>query len=353
MNLQSITPVRNESPAARSLRPFHKRAAHNTPVYLKSAARVSVAWVVVAWVVFLCGFSGSVQAQTEPSSSPSKSNRIIDFARDIAPILHEKCNSCHQGEKARNGFVIADRSAVLGLIEAGNANGSSLWTDYLIQPPKTQDKESLIMPPDGPLPAEQLASLKLWIDEGADWPEGVQVGAREMKSYEPVDAPKSMAAKAFRAIGYFHPAMVHFPIAFFFLSGACAALSYFLGVKCQSAAFQCLVLGTLTSVITVVMGWSFAEIQDYPAWGTMLGPNASHDQTNFFYHRWLGTIVPVLGSFSVLVALLARRNKSKGLNHLWRCSAIGMAALVGLVGHQGGELIYGDIFDKAIEQFSK
>jgi uncharacterized membrane protein len=242
---------------------------------------------------------------------------------------------------------------VLGLVEPGNASGSSLWTDYLIQPSKAQDKDSLVMPPDGPLSAEQLASMKLWIDEGADWPEGVTVGARETKASEPSSAPKSLSAKAFRAIGYFHPAMVHFPIAFFFLSGACDVLSYFLGVKCQSAAFQCLVLGTLTSVITVAMGWSFAEIQDYPAWNTTLGANASHDQSNFFYHRWLGTIVPALGLFSIVTALLARRNKSKGLNHLWRISAIGMAALVGLVGHQGGELIYGDVFDKAIEQFSK
>ena len=282
--------------------------------------------------------------QTEPS-------KIIDFARDIAPVLQDKCVTCHEGEKAKNGFVISDRDAFLGFVEPGDAASSSLWTDYLIQPSKDKLADSLVMPPDVPLNASQLAIFKLWIDEGANWPEGTVLNSHVKESpLLQTQGTTSMAKKAYRAIGYFHPAMVHFPIALFFVGGVCAFLSYFLGPRCQTTAFQCLAFAALASVLTVVMGWSFADSQGYPAWDKLLASNATHDEVNFFYHRWFGTFTSALSLVCVVLGLLARRNKSNKLNHVWRIGAIALAALVGTVGHQGGELVYGDIFGKAVEQ---
>ena len=85
----------------------------------------------------------------------------------------------------------------------------------------------------------------------------------------------------------------------------------------------------------------------------MISDNATHDEANFFYHRWLGVSVVIIGLVCVMLGLIARRYKSSRLNHAWRLGAIALAALVGLVGHQGGELHYGDIFDKAMEQLRK
>ena len=283
-----------------------------------------------------------------------QSNKITDFATDIAPILLDKCVSCHEGEKAKNGFDISDRDALLGFVEPGDAASSSLWTDYLIQPSKVQMQDSLVMPPDGPLKASELATIKLWIDEGAEWPVSTFIRSTNKEASPPqVGEASSLVTKLYRAIGYFHPAMVHFPIALFFMGGTCAVLSYFLGARCQTTAFQCLVVAALTSVVTVVMGWSFADTQGYPAWNKMISNNATHDEINFFYHRWLGVLTVFIGLACVLLGLIARRYKSTSLNHAWRIGAIALAALVGLVGHQGGELHYGDIFDKALEQFRK
>jgi uncharacterized membrane protein len=283
-----------------------------------------------------------------------QSNKITDFATDIAPILLDKCLSCHEGEKAKNGFDISDRDAFLGFVEPGDAVSSSLWTDYLTQPSKVQTQDSLVMPPDGPLKASELATFKLWIDEGAEWPMGTSLRSTNKEASPPqVGETSSLVTKWYRAIGYFHPAMVHFPIALFFMGGACAVLSYFLGARCQTTAFQCLVVAALTSVVTVVMGWSFADTQGYPAWNKMISHNATHDEANFFYHRWLGVLTVFIGLACVLLGLIARRYKSARLNHAWRIGAIALAALVGLVGHQGGELHYGDIFEKAMEQLRK
>lgn len=270
-----------------------------------------------------------------------QSQKITNFDRDIAPILRGKCDSCHNGDKARNGFVVLDREAFMGFVEPGKVGDSSIWTEYLVQPSRDKQPDSLIMPPDGPLHASELALIRLWIEEGAEWPVVAQSNA---------ESPPSFIRRAFLALGYFHPAMVHFPIALFLVGGFCAFLSYFLGPKCQSTAFQCLVLAMLASVVTVFMGWGFAETKGFPAWNKMLSSNATHDEITFFYHRWLGTLTALLGIACVIAGLIARRNKSKSWNHGWRIGAILLAALVGLVGHQGGELVYGDIFAKAIER---
>jgi len=270
-----------------------------------------------------------------------QTQKIIDFTRDIAPILQEKCASCHNGEKARNGFVVLDRDAFLGFVEPGKADESSVWTDYLVQAPREKQPDSLVMPPDGPLRASELAMIRLWIEEGAEWP---------VTASSNTESSSSFIRRAFLALGYFHPAMVHFPIALFLVGGFCAFLSYFLGTKCQSTAFQCLVLAVLTSMLTVLMGWGFAEAKGYPAWNKMLSSNASHEEANFFYHRWLGTLTALLGVACVIAGLISRRNKSKLWNHGWRIGAMLLAALVGLVGHQGGELVHGDIFEKALER---
>ena len=309
-------------------------------------------WIAVTiGLVFALDCHG--QLDDRPVEEPNV-NRIVDFSRDIAPLLQDKCLSCHEGDKAKGGFVISDRDAVLGFLEPGNAADSSLWTDYLIQPSRDASNDSLVMPPDGPLDSSQLAIIKLWIDEGADWPEGETIGLRkEEPDRTAQDRSLSMSTKIYRAIGYFHPAMVHFPITLYFLSGLCAFLSYFLGPKCKATAFQCLVIAALTSVVTVIMGWSFADTQGYAEWSKGLAANATHDEQNFFLHRWLGTATAFLGMLTVAVGLFASRTKSDRLNHGWRIGAIVLACLVGLVGHQGGELVYGDIFDKALEQLRK
>lgn len=313
--------------------------------------------IMQTWIAVLIGlvfaFQGLGQSVDRPVEE-TKVNRIVKFSRDIAPLLHDKCLSCHEGDKAKGGFVISDRDAVLGFVEPGDAAASSLWTDYLIQPSRDALQDSLVMPPDGPLDSSQLATIKLWIDEGADWPEGETIGLRKVEfDPSPLDRPLSMSTKIYRAIGYFHPAMVHFPITLYFLSGVCAFLSYFLGPKCRTTAFQCLVLAALTSVVTVIMGWSFADTQGYAEWSKGLAANATHDEQNFFWHRWLGTGTAFLGILTVAMGLIASRTKSDRLNHGWRIGAIVLAGLVGLVGHQGGELVYGDIFDKALEQLRK
>jgi hypothetical protein len=98
---------------------------------------------------------------------------VVDFARDIQPILAERCYDCH-GEKKQKSSLRLDRKADafrggdLGkaLIVAGNSQASDLFVRV------RSDNSEEWMPPKGPrLTAAQVALLKKWIDAGAPWPE--------------------------------------------------------------------------------------------------------------------------------------------------------------------------------------
>jgi len=310
------------------------------------------AWQYVSRIGLLALYFGVCLCYSRCELFAQDPAKVIDFDRDVAPILVAKCLSCHEGDEAKNGFLVNDREQVLGFVSPGDAANSSLWTDYLLQPSKQVSESSLVMPPDGPLPAAELAILKTWIDEGANWPEGSKVSKNAAENVE-VPAAADAAGKAsassrlYLALGYFHPAVVHFPIALFCIAGCCAFFSYFIGKRCESMAFHLLWIGALASLASVFMGWGFADLQGYPTWNKALPDDASHDQTTFFGHRWLGTAVAPISLLVFVLSILSVRKESKGLRHAWLIGTMMLALLVAIVGHQGGELKYGDIFEKA------
>jgi uncharacterized membrane protein len=289
---------------------------------------------------------------TPPVDIATPSRKLVDFAKDIAPILLARCASCHEGEGAKGGFFVGDRDTVLGYVQSGSSSDSALWTDYLMADPMTLDKPSLIMPPDGPLPRGELALLKLWLDEGAEWPEGMVVGSK-VEATAGDGGELSLSQRVFRAIGYFHPAIVHFPIALISVAAASVVLSYLFGPGFARFAYACLVIGALFAVISAVMGWSFAETRGFSSWSQMITAQATEEESNQFFHRWLGTVTAVLGLVVCIAGWRSRQSDGSRPGHFWRLGTLILALLVGIVGHQGGELVYGDIFGKALEQFSK
>lgn len=301
--------------------------------------------LIILWMI---AGGAPVDANEPLNANPvAWADSVVQFERDIAPIIKTRCLGCHQGEKARGGFDVSVKETVMGYVESGNASASSLWTDYLIAP-RVDVKESTAMPPEGPLPASDLALFKLWLDEGANWPDNVQIG----QSQTSIPANAQLPQKILKALGYFHPAIVHFPIALFCVGGMVAFLSYFLGSRCLSTAFQCLVIATLSSVLSVVMGWSYAQTKGYGNWLSFPGSTASETEMTMFFHRWMGSGIAVLGILAIVIALFARRQRSSSLHNYWRLLTIFIAILTAWVGHQGGELVHGDLFHRVVEIFS-
>jgi uncharacterized membrane protein len=293
------------------------------------------------------------EASAPDAAAPKSPAKWVDFSKDIVPILREHCVKCHRGPQPKGGFDITDRAALLGYITPGSLEDSSLWSDYLTAKPIAEDPESLVMPPDGPLSKPKLALLKLWIEEGAAWPDGVAIDQDDAAVSTTVASNASMPRRIYLAIGYFHPAIVHFPVALLSLSGLCIMLSWVFGQGCVRFAYACLVLGALGALAAALMGWSFAETRGLMSWTEMIKSTADEQESNEFFHRWLGTLTAFASLAAAWMAYRAGKPDGTRPGWGWKTAALLLAALVGIVGHQGGEMVYGDIFAQALEQINR
>ena len=114
----------------------------------------------------------------------------VDLARDAVSLLESKCLACH-GTAQMSGLDLRQRETLLkggtrgSAIKPGDAEGSLLYQAAAHQ-------GELKMPPgQEPLPTNELAVLKQWIEAGAPWPkEGVQRVESAWWSFREVQRPK-------------------------------------------------------------------------------------------------------------------------------------------------------------------
>jgi mono/diheme cytochrome c family protein len=123
-------------------------------------------WIVSTW---------AVAAGTAASAAER-----IDFARQLAPVLKQACQNCH-GEKAQLGGLRLDakQAAFRGgnsgpAIVPGKAEASPLYQRVA----GLGDQARMPMGAK-PLPVEQIALIREWINQGAEWPE--TEGARNVE----------------------------------------------------------------------------------------------------------------------------------------------------------------------------
>jgi len=95
----------------------------------------------------------------------------VEFNRDIRPILNRSCVSCHGGVRQKGGVSFIYRDEALGKGQSGRPTIIPGHPDRseLIARLTTTDPEAR-MPYHAPaLPAGQIALLRRWIKEGAQW----------------------------------------------------------------------------------------------------------------------------------------------------------------------------------------
>ena len=106
----------------------------------------------------------------------------IDYLRDIKPILHERCLACHGALKQQSGLRL-DTGA---FIRQGGDSGPAVVAKDVGNSPLvervTAEDLSIRMPPEGqPLSPEQIAKIRIWIEQGAASP------ANELPEQDPRD----------------------------------------------------------------------------------------------------------------------------------------------------------------------
>lgn len=124
----------------------------------------------------------------------------VDFEKQVLPFIQKRCMECHQAPKEENGKIKKPKADLRldtpAEIMKGGENGpvlkpkdsskSSLYE--VVTLPKDDDMH---MPPKGdPLTAAEIALLKTWIDEGADfgnWGKAAGAGADAFAAAKPVE----------------------------------------------------------------------------------------------------------------------------------------------------------------------
>ncbi|WDI42900.1 c-type cytochrome domain-containing protein [Bremerella sp. P1] len=287
------------------------------------------------YVRILLGISLSLTA-----SSFVSAEKLVDFRRDVQPVLEARCLECHGPEKAKNDFRVDDEETMGYYIEPGDLESSSLWNDYLIT-----DDPDLKMPPANSthhegMTAAELAIIKLWIEEGADFDWSIPTDATETEVVvEEAATPVTELSTPYKVWlfqGLFHPAMTHLPVGLLSISLVFLVLSKFAGQSFESAAFHCLWVGALGACVACVSGWSYAVHEGY-------GMSFSFD-SNIDRHRWLGVVLAVGALILIPVAYKAvKGEEGSGKMKLgWFLGSLVIAMVVSIVGFQGGELVYGE-----------
>lgn len=99
------------------------------------------------------------------------------FAEKVAPILKNRCLSCHNDEEAKGDFSVQNMQAAFegGYIDPGLPDDS-----YLIELITPVDGQAE-MPKNGShLDEDEVIVIRKWIEEGAKWPEGFEFDSNEI-----------------------------------------------------------------------------------------------------------------------------------------------------------------------------
>ncbi len=140
-------------------------------------------WLLFAFALWL--LSPAASFGSEDASSADY------FKKHVAPILIEKCVSCHDPKEKAGGLNLEhfDGFTALGdseedLVEPGDPDASMIIE--LITPVDGEAE----MPQDAPpLSEKEIAVIRKWIKDGAEWPEGFNVRDASWWSLEPLHKP--------------------------------------------------------------------------------------------------------------------------------------------------------------------
>jgi formylglycine-generating enzyme required for sulfatase activity len=116
----------------------------------------------------------------------------VDFRASVAPILEQKCLHCH-GAGAHVDLSSRQRLLDQKNVAPGNPAKSPLYTSL----------EKGSMPPGGKLSAEEMASIRDWIEQGAAWPADVTLTAP--KSTPPAQSAEAQNVQQIRERILAHP----------------------------------------------------------------------------------------------------------------------------------------------------
>src|SRR5215813_13534570 len=139
--------------------------------------------VVFVFVALMTG----IQRWSQPSAAAMNAGRQskVDFAREIQPIFQASCYGCHGPKRQMAGLRLDSKKVALArAIVPGKSNESPLYQRVA----GTGGQARMPMKGDA-LSPDQIALIKAWIDQGAQWPEVEMAKPTEVKRHWAFVAP--------------------------------------------------------------------------------------------------------------------------------------------------------------------
>ena len=132
--------------------------------------------LAIVWLLLMT-WSGSAAparklAGADEARLPEPVRRPVQYFGDIHPVLAEHCVSCHGPEKQKGGLRLDSRALAL---EGGSAYGPAIIPGNSADSPLVLfiahlEPEMEMPPKKEKLPEQTIATLRAWIDQGAQWP---------------------------------------------------------------------------------------------------------------------------------------------------------------------------------------
>ncbi len=142
--------------------------------------------VIKSWIEQGADWPAGVTLEVKPR---------IDFVKHIQPILEQNCVSCHNPEKSKGDWIVSTKKEAFETGDnAPNIVAFDTKKSAIYHLTALGADEDDLMPPaksGGPLKKEEIAMLKSWVEQGAIWPEGVTLKARE-KGAAPTNNPDNL-----------------------------------------------------------------------------------------------------------------------------------------------------------------
>ena len=100
-----------------------------------------------------------------------RSGHEVRFSRDIRPIFNQNCVACHGGVRQKNGVSFIFRGDALGVGKSGRRTivPGKPEESELIARVTSKDPQVRMPYHAAALPPQQIALLRQWIKEGANW----------------------------------------------------------------------------------------------------------------------------------------------------------------------------------------
>ena len=156
------------------------RCVTRAGLFASSSDSVQAVAVQAAAVQIVAVLVIAVMAVASPVVAAEPGAVETAFRDGVAPILERHCLRCHNDDDSKGGLSLASNQATRRGGDSGTALVPAKPAESLLLQHVEGDKPE--MPKNAPpLSKEQVATLRNWIQAGADWPDGLTLKDRHLE----------------------------------------------------------------------------------------------------------------------------------------------------------------------------